>query len=211
MAGVLMKKAGIMGGTFNPVHIGHLIAAQEVLEALGLDYILFLPTGNPPHKAESEVIESIHRYGMVEAAIKDNGNFIVNDIEIKREGKTYTYDTLMELRMLYSDTKFYFLMGYDTLRDMDTWKRVEDVFKLAKFVVVNRGNHPTDMEAEIEKKRCRYGAEIIVVNIPEIEISSTEIRNRICSGNSIKYLVPESVEKYITTKRLYRGEINERL
>jgi nicotinate-nucleotide adenylyltransferase len=211
MAGVEMKKAGIMGGTFNPIHIGHLIAAQEVLERLELDYIIFLPAGNPPHKAESDVIEANHRYEMVKLAVEKNNRFYISDIEIKREGKTYTYDTLIELKKFYYDVEFSFLLGYDTLRDMDTWKRVDEVFKLTSFVVVNRGNLPEDMNEEINKKKTYYDAKISVVSIPEIDISSTEIRDRISKGRNVQYLVPEKVNDYILTQGLYRGATNERI
>ncbi|TDT61215.1 nicotinate-nucleotide adenylyltransferase [Fonticella tunisiensis] len=201
-----MKKIGIMGGTFNPIHIGHLIAAQEVLEKMNFDKILFMPVGDPPHKTGSDVISAEHRFEMVKLAIENNEKFEVSDIEVKRRGKTYTYDTLLELGNLNTNTSFYFIVGYDTLRDMDSWKRIDDVFKLSSFVVVNRGNDYTDMKKEIDKKVKKYSANIYLVDIPDIEISSTEIRKKVSENKSIRYMVPDKVLEYILNKGLYRGE-----
>jgi nicotinate-nucleotide adenylyltransferase len=203
-----MKNIGIFGGTFNPIHIGHLIAAQEVMDRMKLEKIIFLPTGNPPHKNENDVISAIHRFNMVKLAIEDNEKFGYSDIEVKREGKTYTYDTLCQLHNIYYDTRFYFIIGFDTLRDIDTWKRVEEVFNIASFIVVNRGNYIFEMNSELEDKRIKYNANISVVNIPDIGISSTDIRKRVCLNDSIKYLVPDKVAEYIERNDLYRGESN---
>lgn len=204
-----MKKAGIMGGTFNPIHLGHLIAAEEVREKLDLDYVVFLPSGNPPHKLESDVLEGRDRYEMVKLAVDDNDYFRTSDLEIRRTGKTYTYDTLKELGISYKDVEFYFLIGFDTLRDMETWKNIREVFKMTTFVVVNRGNLREEMREEIARKISLYNAKILVVDMPNIDVSSTDIRARVSRGKSIRYLVPHRVYEYIMNRGLYRSEGNE--
>lgn len=198
-----MKSIGIMGGTFNPIHMGHLIAAQEVRDKMNLDSIIFIPTGNPPHKKNSDILIAYHRINMVKLALGNNGNFHFSDMEINRSGKTYSYDTLMELHKLYCDFKFNFIIGYDILKEIDTWKKINEVCKLCSFTVVNRNNNYSEMTHEIEDKRAKYGAQITVVDIPNIEISSTNIRERLLSNKSIKYLVSESVENYIYANGLY--------
>lgn len=206
-----MKEVAILGGTFNPIHIGHIIAAQEVLTKKNLDHVIFIPTKNPPHKNFRELASPHDRYEMVRLAIKDNPNFMISDIEFKRDGNSYTYDTLMQLKEFMKDTKFHLILGFDALEYTDMWKNHEEVFKMASFIVVNRANSDSEMAEEIEAKKLKYNARISVVKIPDINISSTEIRNRVCSGESIKYLVPYEVEKYILSHGLYRGEGLERL
>lgn len=204
-----MKNIGIFGGTFNPVHIGHLIAAQEVANQTGLDKIIFMPVGDPPHKRNSEVILPKHRLEMVKLAIENNDKFEICDIEIKRKGKTYTYDTLKELHNIYDDSEIFLIIGFDALRDIDSWKKVSDVFGMAQFIVVNRGNMESEMLEEIENKREKYDADIRIVSIPDIEVSSTDIRRRAQEGESIKYLVPDNVIEYMQSKNLYRGGNDE--
>ncbi len=201
-----MQKIGIMGGTFNPIHMGHLIAAQEVLNRMNMDKIIFIPTGNPPHKNKREVISAIDRYEMVKLAVESNDGFKVSDIEVKREGQTYSYDTLKELHNMYYETQFYFIIGFDTLKEIDTWKRVSDVCSMTKFIVVNRGNTCSEIKKEILGKENKYKCNFILVDIPDIKISSTDIRDRIKSNKSIKYLVTNEVEGYIKQKGLYLSE-----
>lgn len=204
-----MQRIGIMGGTFNPIHIGHVIAAQEVLFKMNLDNIIFIPTGNPPHKRQKDLISADHRYEMVRLAICKNNQFSISDLEIKREGRTYTYDTLTELHKTYYGNKLFFIIGFDTLKDLDSWRRINDVCKMVSFIVVNRGNSTSEVIEEIEDKKKKYSADITLVDIPDIEISSTEIRKRILNGETIKYLVPDEVEAYIRLKGLYNNGINE--
>jgi nicotinate-nucleotide adenylyltransferase len=209
--GLTMKNIGIFGGTFNPIHVGHLIVAQEVADSMELDKIIFIPTGDPPHKNKQELAVAEHRYEMVRLAIKGNEKFDLSDIEIKRSGKTYTFDTLVELNKKYKDHNFYFIIGFDTLKDIDSWKKIDEVFKISKFIVVNRGNLRSEMEDEINDKKLKYEADIKLVTIPDIQISSTDIRKKIKSGKSIKYLVLDDVYNYIMKNKLYRGEQNEGL
>jgi nicotinate-nucleotide adenylyltransferase len=200
-----MKSIGIMGGTFNPIHIGHLIAAQEVLYKINLDKVLFIPTGNPPHKEGKFIVPAEQRLQMVELSTRENEKFSVSDIEINRDGKTYTYDTLIELHKVYYGNKFYFIIGFDTLKEIDTWRRIEDICSLCSFIVVNRSNDYNEMFDLIMKKKEKYGIDIDIVDIPNIEVSSTDIRNRIALNKSIKYIVTQEVEKYIYDNDLYRG------
>jgi nicotinate-nucleotide adenylyltransferase len=200
-----MKSIGIMGGTFNPIHIGHLIAAEEVSDKMNLDKVIFIPVGNPPHKEDKIIADSKHRLEMVKLATKNNSKFFVSEIEINRDGITFTYDTLIELHKIYKETKIYFIIGFDTLKDIDTWKRIDDVCKLCSFIVVNRNNISKEMSNEIEKKKGKYKCDIHVVDIPNIEVSSTNIRERISLKRSIKYIVTEKVSEYIYNIGLYRS------
>lgn len=201
-----MKSIGIFGGTFNPIHIGHLIVAQEVLTYFKLDKIIFIPCGNPPHKDEKEVANAFLRYEMIKLAINDNSSFEVSDIEIKREGYTYTYDTLNELKKIYSEDKLYFITGYDAFKDSNTWKNAEKVYDMVSFIVVNRGEVNKKMEEEINNKIIKYGMNVKILTIPNIGISSTDIRYRISKGLNIKYMVPDNVLMYIENNKIYRGE-----
>lgn len=198
-----MMKLGILGGTFNPIHIGHLIAAQEVQDSLMLDKVIFMPTGNPPHKEEREVVSAEHRLQMVKLAVDKNPVFEASDLEVNRGGKTYTYDTLMDLKKTYKDCEIYFIVGFDTLKDMDSWKNINDVFKMCIFVVVNREAPTSEVTDEINHKRLKYSSDIRMVTIPDIRVSSTEIRERIKEGRSIRYLMPQDVVDYIRYKGLY--------
>lgn len=206
-----MQKIGIMGGTFNPIHIGHLVAAQEVLNKMNMDKIIFIPTGNPPHKSKREVISALDRYEMVRLAVESNDGFVVSNIEIKRSGQTFTYDTLKELHDIYYDTEFYFIIGFDTLKEIDTWKKAQDVCDMTNFIVVNRGNSSNEIEEEIIMKEKKYKCKLILVEIPDIKISSTDIRERIKNDKSIKYLVTNEVEGYIKQKGLYKFESDQNL
>ncbi|MDO6355354.1 nicotinate-nucleotide adenylyltransferase [Caloramator sp. CAR-1] len=200
-----MQNIGLFGGTFNPIHLGHLIIANEVLESLRLDKIIFIPTGVPPHK-DIGVVKGKHRFEMVKLAIEDNPYFEVSDIEIKRLDYSYTYDTLKELQKIYYVNKFRFIIGYDAFLEIDSWKNVKEVFKMAQFVVVNRNVESREMLKLIEEKCNKFDGEAIYLKVPNIEISSTEIRKRINEGKSIKYLLPDKVIDYIQKNDLYRGD-----
>ncbi|MEF9935268.1 MAG: nicotinate-nucleotide adenylyltransferase [Clostridium sp.] len=201
-----MLKLGIYGGTFNPIHIGHLIVAQSVLEYLNLDKIIFIPVGNPPHKDSRNIVNGVTRINMLNKAIDGNSFFEVSDIEVLREGKTYTYDTLTELREKFKQAEINFIIGYDTLIDIDTWHRVHETLNLARFIVVNRDGDKRSIEKTIELTKNRYGGEYVLVNIPSIGISSSDIRRRVREGKSIKYMVTNEVNQYITDNKLYRGD-----
>lgn len=200
-----MLNLGILGGTFNPIHIGHLIMAEYTREKLNLDKVLFIPTGNPPHKNSNEIEKNIDRLNMINKAIQDNKYFISSDIELKRNGITYTYDTLKEIKSLYN-ANINFIIGWDTFLDMKNWYKIKEVLELATFVVVNRN---IDLEKILIYKQefiKNYGGEIKIVDIPNIEISSSDIRKRKGQNESIMYMVTKPVHDYIIANDLYRGD-----
>ena len=187
-------KIGVLGGTFNPVHNGHLVLAEEVCKKLRLDKIILIPTNLPPHKKNINLADTADRYQMLLIATEGRDLFEVSDIEIKKGGKSYTAETLKELRANYGDSaQIYFIVGSDSLGELPAWKNLDEVLRLAKFTVVNRpGFEMAGLPAETE-----------TVEIPSIDVSSTEIRRRVKEGVSIDGLVPKSVKEYIEEKRLY--------
>ena len=201
------KRIGISGGTFDPVHNGHLIIAEDVREKFNLDRVIFIPSGNPPHKDNSKVTSAEHRYAMLCDSISSNRYFESSRIEMERPGYTYTIDTLTQLkRILDCDSRLFFITGADIIPEFLTWKRYQQVFGMCEFISVLRpGFGENEFVNEIEHLREAYGAKIHLVRAPLIQISSSDIRERIKNGLSVKYLVPEAVEKYIYENRLYAG------
>ncbi len=201
-----IKKLGISGGTFDPIHYGHLIIAEEIREKLGLDRVLFIPSGNPPHKENANVTNAVFRFEMVKHAVSSNPFFYASHIETDRKGHTYTIDTLKRLKEIYGDdTEFYFITGADVVRELTTWKDYEKVFKLCNFVAVLRPGYPaSDFLKDVVLLKFEFGANIHEVEAPLIGISSTIIRDRVTRGVSIRYLVPGTVENYIYKKGLYK-------
>ena len=202
----LMKKVGIMGGTFNPVHYGHLFLAESAYEQLGLDKILFIPTKNPPHKVIPGKITQEQRVRMLLLAIRDNPHFELSLVELEREGVTYTADTLAILTEENPDTEYYFIAGADSLMQLHTWRSPEKIFKLCTLAVAGRD----DLEKECLIRRANelkeaFNARIIFIDMPAIRISSSEIRARVAAGRSIKYYVHDDVIKDIEENRLYKG------
>ena len=187
-------KIGILGGTFNPIHMGHLILAEEACFKLKLDKLIFVPAFIPPHKDASEVISARDRLAMVRLAIKDNPVFDVSTYEVDSKKKSYSIDTLKEFRSIYGDeTQLCFITGSDSLKDLFSWKDVNDIFKISKFIVANRPGYPMK---DIPKE-----ADTVVIT--PIEVSSEDIRKRLKENRSIRYLVPEKVRKYIYEHKLY--------
>jgi nicotinate-nucleotide adenylyltransferase len=218
----LSLKLGILGGTFNPIHYGHLAAAEEVRERLKLDRMLFIPSSIPPHKQEEDIPSAAQRFEMVRIATSGNPHFETSDIEIKRQGKSYTIDTLETLRTINQNSELNFITGIDTFLEIETWKNWERLFNLCSFVVLSRpGYRFTDLmkiafmkQAEPELSRLDRGQlmravvrsgvfTVCLETIPLYDISSTDIRRRIKEGRSIKYLLPDAVEIYIMKNRLY--------
>lgn len=187
------QRVGIMGGTFNPPHLGHLIMAKEVQEQLQLDKVLFMPDNLPPHIDKKEAIDSKYRLKMVELSIADEDKFYLEDLEIRRGGVSYTYDTIKELNKLYPDVEFYFIIGGDMVEYLPKWYKIDELVKMVQFVSVERKGYD---------KKCSYP--LIWVDVPRIDISSTMIREKIQENRSIKYLVTSEVEKYIKQEGLYR-------
>ncbi len=197
-----MKRIGIFGGTFDPIHTGHLIMAENVLEQIHLDTVLFIPSGNPPLKDADNVADAEHRINMVNLAIEENPSFSVSDIEITQNSDepSYTVNTLMKLRQQYpaQQVKFYLIIGMDQLIDLHKWRDPGKLFLLSEVIVINR---PGYLIQQVENEYSRQG---IFVPVPNIDISSTDIRFRVQENRSIKYLVPGKVEKYITDNKLYK-------
>lgn len=205
-----MKKAGIMGGTFNPIHNGHLFLAENAYEQIGLDYILFMPSKNPPHKMKSELASDEHRTNMVKLAIKDNPHFQLSTLELEREGITYTADTLTILTRDNPDTEYYFIEGADSLFMMQSWKKPQTIFELSTVVVAGRDNvdfNKLNNQAEYFEKS--FKAKILLLKMPTIQIASASIRDRVSNEKSIRYYVPDAVRNYIKEHKLYRKTSEE--
>lgn len=203
-----MSKVGIMGGTFNPIHFGHLILAESAYEEIGLDLVLFMPSKNPPHKEKAEVISEEHRSMMVELAILGNPHFELSTIELDRAGTTYTADTLTILTEENPDNDYYFIMGADSLFKMETWMTCQVVFDLCTVVVACRDNlQAEDISNKIQYFKDKYNARIVTLNMPNYELSSALLRDRISKGKSIQYYVPEKVNEYINDNSFYESMV----
>lgn len=188
-------KVGILGGTFNPVHIGHLILAEEVREKLSLDKVVFVPAYLPPHKDARDIAEARHRHAMVRLAVRSNRHFAVSDIEIKRNNRSYTIDTIKEFKAMYpADVELYFLTGSDLLTYLDEWKDLGEIISMVKFVVATRPGYPLE----------KIPSYIQTVAIRAVDVSAFEVRACVKEGKSFRYLVPEAVSDYIRRKKLYR-------
>ena len=199
-------KIGIMGGTFDPIHYAHLATAEFIRDNYKLDKILFIPSGNPPHKNQN-ITDKYDRYNMVLLSTVNNDDFIVSDIEIKRQEKTYTIDTLKYLKQKYINAEIYFITGADAICDIETWKDVEGNFKLANFIAATRpGISLLIANKKIKELKDKYNANIESVYVPSLDISSTYIRQQLKTNNTIRYLVPELVQEYIHSKGLYNSE-----
>ena len=192
------KKIGILGGTFDPIHLGHLVLAEQVKEKLKLGQVIFIPCLRSPHKTRQKLSPAKDRFRMTQLALEGNPSFSVSDIELKRKGLSYTVDTLKELKDLYPNSHIYFLTGSDVVDELGTWKDPQRLYRLAKVVIAIR---PGFDEFD---HRNRFAQKSIVVPITGIDVSSSEIRRRVKTGKSMKYLVPSGVEDYIRKKKLYR-------
>lgn len=198
-------KIGIMGGTFNPIHLGHLILSEHIREAMGLDKIIFIPTGQPPHKNGISIVDRFHRKIMTELSIEDNPHFILSDIEIKRPNKSYTIDTVYELKRQYKDDSLVMIIGADSLMNIEQWKDALKLLNEIDFVVADRITKQNEnVLQEIDRLNITYNINIKYIDTPIIEISSTEIRNKIKKNESIKYLVNKNVHRYILENNLYK-------
>lgn len=200
-----VSRIGIMGGSFDPIHIGHLFIAEETLEALKLDRIVFIPAGVSPHKLNSKTTDSYHRLLMTALAVNSNPRFLLSNIEIQRGGPSYTIDTIRTLRrMLPEAIELYFITGGDTFIDIETWKDYEELLDLVSFVVFTRAGYDNQLlDNKIQLLKNNYNGNIIKISIPLLEVSSTDIRERIKQGRTVKYLIQENVEDYIIKNRLY--------
>lgn len=193
-----MKNIGIYGGTFNPPHIGHLITAECVRESIGLDEILFIPSYISPHKQEGEEFSVSDRFEMMQRAVDGNVNFKISDFEIGKGETSYSVTTVEHFKKEFSNAEIYLIIGMDNYLTFHLWKEPERILELATLAVMNRPNYPRKVNEVIGTKKT------VFVDVPDIDISSSDIRSRIKSGKSIRYLVPLEVEHYIHKHNLYK-------
>ena len=201
-------RRGLLGGTFDPVHMGHLLLAQEVLWRLGLDEVWFIPTGLPWMKRDEPLTGSEDRRRMVELAIRDDDRFHLSAVELDRPGETYTVDTLEELRAgPMSEGELFFVMGVDTLHTMHRWKDPARILEMTRVVVALRPGHGGVDLHELEALDSQVGERVLQVRMPLIEISGTELRRRVAAGEPVRYLVPDAVAAYIAERGLYGANV----
>ena len=201
------KKIGIMGGTFNPVHYGHLLLAEQAREELLLDEILFMPSGNSYMKDQNEILDGEDRASMLALAIEGHPDFRLSRMEPDRKGPTYTADTLLELKEKFPQNTYYFIMGADSLLMLENWKNPDVILQNAVIAVAVRGAGNTEKIKLISMHlENTYGANIQILSSRFVDISSSEIRQRIRDGKSIRYLLPEHVQEYILKNHLYQNK-----
>lgn len=201
--GKQQKKIGIMGGTFDPVHYGHLLIAQSAAEEYGLDQVVFLPTGRSPHKKSSEVTDPNIRCDMVRIAIRSNPAFVLSTLEAENPNVNYTYRTLQKLHCLDPKTEYAFIMGEDSLDDFLEWKNPGEICRQASILVAVRNEAGRDIQAKIERIGGMFSADMHMLHAPNFSISSREIRERVKTGKSIHYMLPKQVEAFIRQNSLY--------
>lgn len=200
------KGLGILGGTFDPIHIGHLRIAEAVYERIVLEQIIFIPAFVPPHKVGQDYAPAEHRYAMTELAVKPYPHFTVSDMELRRSGVSYTIDTLRELRQIYPDKELYFIIGADSVAQLHTWNSINEMLQLATFVAAGRPGYEGVMEEVVHHLGAAAAERIMLLHTPEYDISSTEIRIRLHEGASLAGLVPRAVEQYINAHNLYKRQ-----
>jgi nicotinate-nucleotide adenylyltransferase len=218
-------RIGILGGTFNPIHLAHLRCAEEVREAQRLDRVLFIPSATPPHKPADGLASSTHRLAMVRLGVAGNPYFRVSTIEIQRGGRSYSVDTLRALRARMPSAHFSFILGLDAFREIDTWKEFRSLFTLCDLIVISRPPYhepprraalPVAVRSEfcyrphIGALEHQKGNRIIFQPVSALDLSASSIRQRVCRGTSIRYLVPDPVERYIRRHRLYARRVASR-
>ncbi|HEX7243028.1 MAG TPA: nicotinate-nucleotide adenylyltransferase [Longimicrobiaceae bacterium] len=192
-------RIGVFGGTFDPPHHGHLIVAADVHAALGLDRVLFVPAAVPPHKRHTVQAPPGVRLEMVRAAVRGDGRFEADDLELRRPGPSYTADTLRALRERLPGTELFFMIGADNVRELPSWREPDEIVRLARIVAVPRGCESTEVDAPFP---------VLSVPVTRVAISATEVRRRVAAGESIRYLVPDAVRGIVEREGLYRGPVH---
>jgi len=207
-SGPATKRIGIIGGSFDPLHLGHLIIAQDAADRLGLSEVVFIPAAIPPHKQHVLQVDAEHRLNMLRLAVAADSRFSVSDIEIQRGGLSYSVDTVRELGAIHHDADLFLIVGSDTLVELHTWHRIDELLKMCNVATVLRpGVDSLDVIGQKIQWSEKHKAELMdhVIAAHRIGISSTEIRQRIAEGRGIRYLVPQEVETYIYEHGLYQG------
>ena len=202
-----MEKVGLFGGSFNPIHLGHLIVARAVAERVGLARVIFLPSGRPPHKDENDLLDGVHRGAMVELAIAGEAIFSFSDYDLTRHGPSFTIDTVRHFRAgLEADDELCWIIGADSLRELPTWRSVGELVEACRIITAARPGWKTDVWDDLRRTfnddqvaKIRSG----VVETPLIDISATDIRRRVSSGLSVRYLMPGQVIRYIRANKLF--------
>ncbi len=207
-----MRRVGVLGGTFDPVHYGHLVIAEEVYATLQLTEMVFVPAGQPPHKTNGEITAAEHRLEMLELAIASNPHFTISRIDLDRPGPSYTIDTLQLLRKQWGEnTAIYFIIGGDSLEDLFSWHDPSGILEQLTHLVVVRRPGYSESEAYYDWLEARLPGirqRLLVVDAPQFDISATDLRQRVAEGRPIKYQTPESVESYIVQYGLYRTKLD---
>lgn len=202
-----MKKIGVFGGTFDPIHIGHIYIAYEAYKILELDEVIFMPAGNPPHKKWKYITDEIIRYEMVKKAIEPYSFFSINNYEIEKKGLSFTYETLRYLHESFKEVELYFISGADCLINLNSWKNINEIFKFSNLVVFNRpGFDKNDLLKRKEEFDREYCTNIVYLDLLNIEISSTLIRERVHDSLEVKFFLPPGVVDIIDKYNLYRRE-----
>jgi len=203
----MAPRIGLFGGSFNPIHIGHLISARAMREQLQLDQVIFLPSQQPPHKDAKQLAPAHHRAKMVQAAIVGENGFAFDDFDLNRGGPCYTIETVVHFQKEYSAAKLYWFIGADSLMELRTWHRAKELISMCTIVTAARPPHAPDWHA----LEVAFGPELTgklrtgLMETPTIDISATKIRRRVADGLSIRYLVPEVVREHIESHKLYRS------
>lgn len=199
------KRLGIMGGTFDPIHYGHLVTAEAARCQFDLDAVIFVPSGNPPHKKSYQITSSEHRYLMTVVAVVTNAFFDVSRMEIDREGYSYTYETIRQFREMLPGTDLFFITGADAILEILTWKNMSGILQDCSLIAATRpGYELENLNDTLEGLSNRFTEKIHPMEVPALAISSTDIRRRVAHGETIKYLLPEAVEQYILKNKLYK-------
>lgn len=208
--GIFPTRTGIMGGTFNPIHIAHISMAEAAYKQVGLDKVIFMPSKNPPHKQDISIIPEKHRKAMIKLAISDIPYFEYSDLEFEREGITYSANTLEVLCELYPENRYYFIMGGDSFFQIETWYMPEKIMELATLLAISRnGSDREKMFAYARVLKEKYNAKIMFVDMPRMDISSSGIRKLISSGGNATRYLPNTVWEYIKDNRCYMKKEKE--
>jgi nicotinate-nucleotide adenylyltransferase len=203
-------RLGILGGTFDPPHIGHMLMAQDAMDSLSLDGVIFVPAGQPPHKDSATISPASHRLKMLRHASAWNPAFTVDDLELNAQGKTYTIDTLQALRTKHPGAELFFLIGSDSLADLQGWMRIHELLPLCRFITYARpGQCMQKIRTQVAKLPDPWATQLLqdIQLGHEINVSSSEIRQRVSAKQSIRYLVPAEVEGYIERHELYKTQV----